>query len=142
MVEAVAHDLGVLVKEAWKKDSSNRDQLLERFLHYDPKGAPILPGVKKAQALLASYFLFTGQDEPAGLIRKAFRGLDRNFIHTLKEDLLQVTRQKYWEVSERRMNIEFVPTPQRERLREFFDGLLQDPKPGKEGASLPLSQRE
>jgi hypothetical protein len=37
--------------------------------------------------------------------------------------LLQVTRQKYWEVSERRMNIEFVPEPQREKLREFFETL-------------------
>ena len=40
---------------------------------------------------------------------------------------MQVTRQKYWEVSERRMNIEFVPEPQRVKLQEFFDTVLSQP---------------
>ncbi|MBZ5569796.1 MAG: hypothetical protein LAN64_18360 [Acidobacteriia bacterium] len=105
---------------------------MERFLHYDQQSSPVLPGVKKAHALLASYFLYSGQKEAADLIGRSFRGLDPAFVQTLQEDLLQVTRQKYWEVSERRMNIEFVPSPQRERLREFFDGLLKGQGGGKD----------
>ena len=132
VVEAVAHDLGALVRRAWQSESPNREKLLERFLHYDQQSSPVLPGVKKAHALLASYFLYSGQKEAADLIGRSFRGLDPAFVQTLQEDLLQVTRQKYWEVSERRMNIEFVPSPQRERLREFFDGLLKGQGGGKE----------
>jgi hypothetical protein len=130
VVEAAAHDLGSLVKRAWQRDSSIREELLERFLQYDTQALPVLPGVKKAQAILASYFLHTGQKEAADRIGRSFRGLPPDFIRTLRNDLLQVTRQKYWEVSERRMNIEFVPEPQRVRLREFFQMVLALPKAG------------
>jgi hypothetical protein len=128
-VEAVAHDLGALVQHAWEAKASNCQRLLQRFLHFDQHGSPILAGVKKAQAILASYFLHTGQTEPVALIRESFRGREPAFIQTLKEDLLQVTRQKYWEVSERRMNIDFIPVHQREKLEEFFNSLLK----GQEG---------
>jgi hypothetical protein len=123
VVETVAHDLGALVKKAWQTESPIRGTLLDRFLQYDRQAKAPLAGVKKAHALLASYFLHSGEKEPADLIRQSFRGLDPEFIGRLKGELLRVTSQKYWEVSERRMNIEFVPESQRARLREFFDGL-------------------
>jgi len=126
VVEAVAHDLAALVRRAWQNDSPNREELLERFLHYDREADPPLPGVKKAQALLASYFLFSGQKAAAERIGRSFQGLDPAFVRGLEEDLLQVTRQKYWEVSERRMNIEFVPEPQRQKLKEFFSRFRGD----------------
>ena len=129
VVEAVAHDLGALVRRAWQNQSPNGEELLDRFLHYDQGADPPLPGVKKAQALLASYFLFSGYPEAAERIGRSFQGLDPAFLQRLKEDLLQVTRQKYWEVSERRMNIEFVPEPQREKLREFFTRLQEGAPP-------------
>jgi hypothetical protein len=72
--------------------------------------------------------LHTGQTEPAGLIAQSFKGLDPATIRSLGGDLLQVSQQEYWEVSERRLNIYFVPDPQREKLREFLDGLLEDGK--------------
>lgn len=126
VLEAVAHDLGTLVQNAWETKASNCQELLQRFLRLDQHGSPILAGVKKAQAILASYFLHTGQAEPAALIRESFRGKGPAFVQSLKEDLLQVTRQKYWEVSERRMNIDFVPVGQRGKLEEFFDSLLKE----------------
>jgi hypothetical protein len=123
VVETVAHDLGALVKKGWQNGSPFRKDLLDRFLNYDRQAKPPLPGVKKAQALLASYFIHSGQEEPVGLIRRSFQELDPEFIRRLERELLQVTNQKYWEVSERRMNIEFVPEPQRVKLREFFETL-------------------
>ena len=128
VVEAVAHDLGSLVKRAWQSGSSIREELLERFLQYDPQARSVFPGVKKAQAILASFFLYSGQKDAADRIRQSFQGLSPEFIRSLKDDLLQVTRQKYWEVSERRMNIEFVPEPQRVKLHEFFDTILGNPE--------------
>ena len=123
VVETAAHDLGNLVKKAWQNESPIRKELLDRFLNYDRQAKTPLPGVKKAHALLASYFIHSGQKEPAELIRLSFQGLDPEFIRRLEKELLQVTSQKYWEVSERRMNIEFVPEPQREKLHEFFEGI-------------------
>jgi hypothetical protein len=129
LVEAAAHDLGALVRRAWQDGSPNREELLERFLHYDQEADPPLPGVKKAQALLASYFLFSGQEEAAERVGRSFQELDPAFVRGLEEDLLQVTRQKYWEVSERRMNIEFVPEPQRQKLKEFFSRFREESHP-------------
>jgi hypothetical protein len=123
IVEAVAHDLSDLVQRVWPTGTPNRTGLLDRFLRYDAPARPPLPGVKKAQALLASYFLLTGEAEPAALVRQSFAGLDPRFVSAIRDDLLRITREKYWEVNERRMNIDYVPDAQREKLREFFEGL-------------------
>ncbi len=123
IVEAVAHDLGDLVRHVWLTGTPNRAGLLDHFLRYDAQARPPLPGVKKAQALLASYFLLTGEAEPAALIRGSFAGLDPRFVGAIRDDLLRITREKYWEVNERRMNIDYVPDAQRAKLREFFEAL-------------------
>jgi hypothetical protein len=125
VVEAVAHDLGALVQKAWESHVPTRHKLLERFLCFDQQGRPVFAGVKRAQAILASYFLQAGEVGAATSIRQCFQGLDWPWIQALQDDLLRVTRQKYWEVSERRMNIDYVPGFQREKLREFFDHLKQ-----------------
>ena len=41
----------------------------------------------------------------------------------MRRELMAVRREKYWEVNERRMNMEYVPDAQRERLREFLGAL-------------------
>jgi hypothetical protein len=122
VVESIAHDLGALVQHAWTARASNREALLERFLAYGAQGPPLV-GVRKAQALLASYFLLGGQDEAAARVARSFEGLDGAFVARLRTELLGVTREKYWEVNERRLNMDYVPPPQRERLREFLEGV-------------------
>src|SRR5512143_133159 len=92
-------------------------------MHYDTHLAKPLPGVKKAQAQLASYFLLAGDTEAAAVIRAAFAELDPEFVRTIADDLLHVRHQKYWEVNERRINMDYVPEPQRVKLAEFFASL-------------------
>ena len=123
VVEAVAHDLGLLVQAAWQASAPNREALLDDFLRFDEAAPRPLPGVKKAHALLASYFLQASHAEAAERIRRSFAGLELPFLRALADDLLRVTREKYWEINERRMNIDYVPEPQRARLREFLAAL-------------------
>ena len=123
IVEAAAHDLGRLAWHAWQSGAPNRQKLLERFLHFDVKTTPPLPGVKKAQAILASQLLVAGQAEAAELIERHFVGLDPAFVAELADDLRHVRQEKFWEISERRVNLDYVPDPQREKLREFFEKL-------------------
>ncbi len=123
LVKGAAHDLGVLVQYAWETRAPNRQKLLERFMHYDSQDPQPLPGVKKAQAILASYFLRAGLPEPAEVIRRSFIGLDPTFLADLKDDLLHIRSEVYWEITERRAHIDFVPEAQREKLREFLDSL-------------------
>jgi len=124
IVEAAAHDLGRLAWHAWQTGAPNREKLLERFLHFDVKTMPPLAGVKKAQAILASQLLQGGQSEAAEQIQRHFIGLDPGLVAELEDDLRHVKNEKYWEISERRVNLDYVPDAQREKLREFFEKLL------------------
>jgi len=123
VVEAIAHDLGTLVQHAWSTQAANGQSLLNRFLEYDRLAKTPLLGVKKAHALLGSYFLLTHQPEPAEQIRRSFHTLEPLFLRRLTEELMLIKREKYWEVNERRMNMDYVPDDQREKLREFLEGV-------------------
>jgi hypothetical protein len=79
--------------------------------------------VAKAQAILGSYFVMTDRGAAAGQVRERLRPLDAQMLDRLGDELLAVRREKYWEVNERRMNMDYVPDAQRERLREFLDAL-------------------
>ncbi len=123
VAEAVAHDIGRLVRRAWEAETPNRQQLLDRFLDFDAEGQPPLVGAKKAHAILASYFLLVGLTEPAALIRERLSSLPPDLLGRLRRELPRVRREKYWEVNERRMNMEYVAPEQREILRRFLDEL-------------------
>jgi hypothetical protein len=125
VVESVAHDLGGLVQHAYEVGAVNRQKLLDRFLLYDHHSSQPLSGVKKAQALLASYLLLKGHAAEAGLIGEHFAGLDPAFVYGLEDDLMHIKREKYWEINERRIHMDYVPEGQREKLREFFAALRQ-----------------
>ena len=127
LVSSIAHDLGMLVQIAFQSYAPNRQLLLERFLNYDLKNKQPLPGVKKAHAILASYLMLNGHVEQVALIGDSFRGLDQAMIKLVRDELLQVTREKYWEVTERRVNVDYVPDGQREQLRRFFESLYAHP---------------
>ena len=129
VAEVAAHDLGKLVRQSWEAEAPNRHRLLERFLHFDADARAPLAGVKKAQAILASYFALVGLPEPARLVRESLAGLPRDLVETLRDDLLHVRREKYWEVNERRMNLDYVPEEQRETLRRILDTLDGAPGP-------------
>lgn len=125
LVEVVAHDLGTMVQSAWQAKAPQRQQLLERFIAFNSRAPKPLSGVKKAQAILASYFLLNDQTAQAESLRQAFITLAPDFIRSLRDDLLGVTREKFWEVNERRLNIDYVPSGQRIKLQEFLDSLVR-----------------
>jgi len=118
VVDSVAHDLGALVREASEKASPAAGPLLDVFLGYDGRGSA---GVRKAQAILGSYYLMKGDEAAAARVALRLRELEAAEIERLSAELMAVRREKYWEVNERRMNVEYVAEPQRSRLREFLD---------------------
>jgi Predicted membrane protein (DUF2254) len=127
LVSAIAHDLGLLVQSSFQSWAPNRQALLERFLNYDLKTKQPLPGVKKAHAILASYLMLNEHVEQVALISDSFRGLEPAMIKIIRDELLQITREDYWEVNERRINLDYVPDIQREQLRQFFESLEARP---------------
>ena len=126
VAEAVAHDIGRLVRRAWEAETPNRQQLLDRFLDYDADAQPPSIGAHKAHAILASYFLHMGLTDPAKLIRRRLASLPPPLLGRLRKELPRVKREKYWEVNERRMNMEYVAPEQREILRMFLEELAPE----------------
>lgn len=125
LVEFGAYTLAGLVRYAWEHEAPNRQQLLERFLHYDAAAKTPLAGVRKAQAILASFFLMRGDTEAVDHIRDSFRGLDADFLVMIQDELQQVRHEEFWEVSEgRRANMDYVPDAQRAKLQGFFEQVL------------------
>jgi hypothetical protein len=124
VIEVVGHDLGRLVRYTWDNQSANREKLLERFLAFDRdyEGKPIA-GLKKAQAILAGYFLLRGQDEQARQIGRSLRALPAAFLDDIRDDLAHVRRERYWEVNDRRINLDYVPEDHRAKIAEFFASL-------------------
>ena len=120
VVDAAAHDLGALVRHASEAQSPIAERLLESFLRYDGGGSL---GVAKAQAILGSYFVMTDRAPAAAQVKERLRLLESSRLDRLTNELMAVRREKYWEVNERRMNMEYVPDVQRERLREFLGAL-------------------
>jgi hypothetical protein len=120
VVDAAAHDLGALVRHAWERQSPIAERLLDSFLRYDGAGSL---GVAKAQAILGSYFVMTERAAAAAQVRDRLRLLEASRIERLSAELMAVTREKYWEVNERRMNMEYVADAQRAKLREFLAAL-------------------
>jgi hypothetical protein len=127
VVETIAHDLGELVRSAWEHGYPNRQKLLERFLQFDRPDAEPLAGVKKAQAILAGYFLLHGHEPQAAAIRDSFRGLPAPLLAGMQDDLLHVRREKFWEINDRRVNMDYVPAPQRAQIAELFAALAEAP---------------
>jgi hypothetical protein len=137
VAEVAAHDLGKLVRQAWEAEAPNRRKLLERFLQFDADARTPLAGVKKAHAILASYFALVGLPEPAKLVRETLDGMPPELAATLRDDLLHVRREKFWEVNERRMNVDYVPEEQRETLRRILDALVVAAAPAKPPGGSP-----
>ena len=126
VVEVIAHDLGRLVRFAWDHACPNRSKLLERFLLFDREiQGPPLPGLKKAQVILAGYFLLKGMHDQARQIGESLRSLDARFLAALEDDLVHVRRERYWEVNDRRINLDYVPEDHRAKIVEFFGTLAQ-----------------
>jgi hypothetical protein len=65
----------------------------------------------------------TDRSAAAGQVKERLRLLESARLDRLASELMAVRREKYWEVNERRMNMEWVPDAQRERLREFLAAL-------------------
>lgn len=131
--ESVVYDLRKLNEKAYKKQASNRRELLEDFLRFQyrldhQRYSKLLKGLWKAYAILGSFYLSRNEMD---LARKVFKEMQRvpiELILELKVDIERVTEPYFWEVTDRIINYNFVPPNQKEYLEQFFDWFLSDLK--------------
>lgn len=128
IVETIAHDLADLVRFSYESKSDNSDKLLERFVAFDKdiKSAKSILGVKKAQLILLSYLIQNDYHKESLMLSVIFEQLDENTIEKILDDLIHIKKEKYWEVTDRRINIDYVNDAQKEIISAFMSKLLKD----------------
>lgn len=126
ILETVAYDLCTLNEIAFDKKSPAMRELLKIFLEVDKESESevqeqSLRGVRKAQVKLATYYLVHGDDKHA---RQVFEDMERERperLASIRDELLGVESSEFWEISDRGVNFDYLPTERKHRLLEFFE---------------------
>lgn len=123
-------DLGSLVASAYNRKLSNVSEMLDIFLEVDDvlnpaKDFNALKGVRKSQLILAAYLTSKGDVELVEKIVKDFKRQEsfKNLIQ-FRDELLSITDKKFWEVTDRGINFEYIDTTQKSYLCEFYETFI------------------
>lgn len=140
VTETVAYDVSSLVEFAHALRLTVEESMLESFLDLDrplrtqsQEGALI--GVRKAQVKLAAYYLLHDAEPRARRIADDMAHEPKARLSSIYEALSAVRSKDFWEITDRGRNFEFMPSEQRERLREFFSWLGLSPERAKPSGS-------
>ena len=105
-------------------DSIVHDKLLEVFMTVDDGGdghtVQALDGVRRAQIILATFYLINKQDQYAKKIHEDFAEETHKRLWSLQQELLNVSNREFWEVSERGTNFTYMNQEQKAQLSVFF----------------------
>ncbi|MCA9713232.1 MAG: DUF2254 domain-containing protein [Myxococcales bacterium] len=121
----VAHDVRFLCEEAFADARVRVEPLLDRFLSLDqqPEGETsdiALLGVRKAQSILGAYFLQRGADDLVQRIRLDMRDEQPDRLLRIRDSILAVRERKFWEITDRGFNFDYVEPARRQFVTEFF----------------------
>lgn len=124
-----AHDVRVICQEIYADHSSEVDELLKLFLTLDQpsehKSEEVaLIGVRKAQSILGGFFLQQGNEVLADLIRKDMRHENAGRLTAIRDEILAVKERKFWEITDRGHNFDYVGDELRPHLMTFFEPML------------------
>ncbi|MDF1661590.1 MAG: DUF2254 domain-containing protein [Planctomycetota bacterium] len=132
ILETVAYDLYRLTREASDKELGNEQKLLEVFLEVDRPPDPgssdrHLRGVRKAQAMLAAYYIKTNKLDNVRQIAGDMSVEPMDRLMSIKDEILQAKRQ-FWEITDRGVNFDFVEPDLRDSLVIFFEKYAAEAK--------------
>jgi hypothetical protein len=76
----------------------------------------------KAKLILGGFFVENNLEAETELVRKNLSDVDPNNIERAEAELLAADRS-FFEVTDRQLNLEYVPPERREPLKKFCDSL-------------------
>ncbi len=127
ILETTAYDMCTLLERAHASGVSYHDELLTIFLQLDrepdrtaKQQEASLRGVRKAQVKLATYYLVQGEEFHARRIFEDMKTESVERLQSIREELQMITEAEFWEVSDRGINFDYLPGPQRAQLAVFF----------------------
>lgn len=127
----VAHDVRVLCEEAFDHEAFDMSEILRLFLTLDQPseddgGEVALLGVRRAQSILGAFFLHRDAIALAEQIRFDMRDEPASRLRKIRDDILTVDERKFWEVTDRGFNFDWVPGEMRHHITSFFAPMLQE----------------
>jgi hypothetical protein len=146
ILETVAYDLYRLTREAADAGLQNEGELLAVFLEVDRPPDPgssdrHLRGVRKAQAMLAAYFLSVKKAPQARLIARDMSAEPLERLDSIKREILSAER-RFWEITDRGVNFDFVEPELRPSLERFFEDQVRTVREEKASASATAQAAE
>ncbi|HEX4418721.1 MAG TPA: DUF2254 family protein [Kofleriaceae bacterium] len=117
-------DLGYVTRRAYERASPAGTDLLYEVLALPHRtGADVHSMAVKAKLILGGFFVANKLDAEAAQVRTNLRDVDSVEIERAEAELLAADRS-FFEVTDRQLNLEYVPPERREPLRQFCRSLL------------------
>jgi hypothetical protein len=117
------YDLSYIVRRAYEAGSAARGDLLGDALSMPHKnGNEVLPMVVKAKLQLGAFFVANQHAAEAAKVRASLADVDRPVLESALADLLDA-EYCFFEVTDRQLNLEYVPPDRREHLKSFVDSI-------------------
>jgi hypothetical protein len=124
-----AHDVRVICEEAYRHGGFEMHELLDQFLSLDQpaesySGEVALVGVRKAQSILGAFLLAHDERQLADRIRRDMHEDKEARLESIRDEILAVEERRFWEVTERGFNFDYVEPEMRPFIVEFFEPLI------------------
>ncbi len=121
--QMVAFDLGYIVRRAYEAGCGAADELLDRTLAMPHRrGDEVHAMVVKAKLMLGGFLVGRDQAVAAARVRANLGDVDPRVIEAATRDLLAADRA-FFEVTDRQINLEYVPPERRAPLARFTASL-------------------
>jgi hypothetical protein len=120
-------DLGFVTRRAYERASPVAGDLLKIMLSLPHRtGNDLHTMAVKAKLILGGFFVENKLDAEADIVRKNLSDVDATHIERAEVELLAADRS-FFEVTDRQLNLEYVPPERREPLERFCDSLQNGP---------------
>lgn len=120
-------DLGYVTRRAYERASPAAADLLKEVLALPHRtGEDVHSMAVKAKLILGGFFVGNKLDAEAEAVRKNLRDVDGVEVDRAELELLRADRS-FFEVTDRQLNLEYVPPERREPLQRFCQSLQHGP---------------
>ncbi len=134
ILETAAYDIRAMLQRIHDARLENENEILQVFLEidreYEGEEKPheeSLRGVRKAQVQLATYYLARDREDLARIIFDDMADESRERLDSIKRELQTVTKQYFWEIIDRGVNLDYLTEEQRPHMDTFFSWFEEAP---------------
>lgn len=132
-------DLGFVTRRAYERASPAAGELLHEVLSLPHRtGDDVHTMAVKAKLILGGFFIENNHAAEAELVRRTLRDVPTAEIEKAEAQLLAAERA-FFEVTDRQLNLEYVPPERREPLRRFCASLTMARTSGEHGTTEPAN---